>query len=157
MAATNRPQELDEAALRRFSKRVYVMLPDTQTRIVLLKRLLAKHSDPLTDDELQTMAALTEGYSGSDLTGLAKDAALGPIRGKPRISFFLTDLTIMKYHITKFLELDMEQVKDLSLNSMRNITLQDFLDSLKKIRKSVSPGSLAAYEKWSSEYGDVSL
>ncbi|XP_014205207.1 spastin isoform X2 [Copidosoma floridanum] len=134
MAATNRPQELDEAALRRFSKRVYVTLPDCQTRIMLLKRLLAKHNDPLTNDELNQMSILTEGYSGSDLTGLAKDAALGPIR-----------------------ELNMEQVKDLSLNSVRNITYQDFIDSLKKVRKSVSPGSLAAYEKWSLEYGDVSL
>ncbi|XP_058792205.1 spastin isoform X2 [Phymastichus coffea] len=134
MAATNRPQELDEAALRRFSKRVYVMLPDYQTRVTLLKRLLAKHNDPLTDEELNQMSVLTEGYSGSDLTGLAKDAALGPIR-----------------------ELNMEQVKDLSLNAVRNITLQDFIDSLKRIRKSVSPGSLAGYEKWSLEYGDVSL
>lgn len=82
MAATNRPQELDEAALRRFTKRVYVMLPDLKTRIVLLQRLLGKHNDPLTHEELNRMAILTEGYSGSDLTGLAKDAALGPIRGK---------------------------------------------------------------------------
>ncbi|KAL7298281.1 hypothetical protein TKK_0008632 [Trichogramma kaykai] len=134
MAATNRPQELDEAALRRFTKRVYVTLPDFQTRIILLKRLLEKHNDPLNEDELKQLSLLTEGYSGSDLTGLAKDAALGPIR-----------------------ELDMEQVKDLSLNSIRNITLQDFLDSLKRVRKSVSPGSLAAYEKWSLDYGDVSL
>lgn len=81
MAATNRPQELDEAALRRFTKRVYVTLPDLQTRIVLLRRLLAKHNDPLTPEELNEMAVMTEGYSGSDLTGLAKDAALGPIRG----------------------------------------------------------------------------
>ena len=51
----------------------------------------------------------------------------------------------------------MEQVKDLSLNSMRDITLQDFLDSLKRVRKSVSPASLAAYEKWNLDYGDVSL
>lgn len=81
MAATNRPQELDEAALRRFSKRVYVKLPDIETRVSLLKRLLAKHNDPLNEEELKRMAVLTEGYSGSDLTGLAKDAALGPIRG----------------------------------------------------------------------------
>lgn len=35
--------------------------------------------------------------------------------------------------------------------------MQDFRDSLKRIRRSVSPASLAAYEKWSFEYGDVSL
>ncbi|XP_017761358.1 PREDICTED: spastin isoform X2 [Eufriesea mexicana] len=134
MAATNRPQELDEAALRRFTKRVYVTLPDLRTRIMLLKRLLAKHNDPLTPEELNEMAVLTEGYSGSDLTGLAKDAALGPIR-----------------------ELNPDQVKELDLNSVRNIRMQDFRDSLKRIRRSVSPASLAAYEKWSFEYGDVSL
>ncbi|XP_071649797.1 spastin isoform X3 [Temnothorax longispinosus] len=134
MAATNRPQELDEAALRRFTKRVYVTLPDLQTRIVLLRRLLAKHNDPLTPEELNEMALVTEGYSGSDLTGLAKDAALGPIR-----------------------ELNPDQVKELDLNSVRNITMQDFRDSLKRIRRSVSPASLAAYEKWNFEYGDVSL
>ncbi|XP_033328263.1 spastin isoform X2 [Megalopta genalis] len=134
MAATNRPQELDEAALRRFTKRVYVTLPDLRTRIILLKRLLAKHNGPLTPEELNDMAILTEGYSGSDLTGLAKDAALGPIR-----------------------ELNPDQVKELDLNSVRNITMQDFRDSLKRIRRSVSPASLAAYEKWSLEYGDVSL
>ncbi|XP_014616844.1 spastin isoform X3 [Polistes fuscatus] len=134
MAATNRPQELDEAALRRFTKRVYVTLPDIATRIMLLQRLLAKHNDPLTKDELKEMAILTEGYSGSDLTGLAKDAALGPIR-----------------------ELNPNQVKELDLNSVRNITMQDFRDSLKRIRRSVSPASLAAYEKWNFAYGDVSL
>ncbi|KAK2575478.1 hypothetical protein KPH14_011206 [Odynerus spinipes] len=134
MAATNRPQELDEAALRRFTKRVYVTLPDLMTRIVLLQRLLAKHNDPLTKEELKEMAILTEGYSGSDLTGLAKDAALGPIR-----------------------ELNPDQVKELDLNSVRNITMQDFRDSLKRIRRSVSPASLDAYEKWNLAYGDVSL
>ncbi|XP_035720863.1 spastin-like isoform X2 [Vespa mandarinia] len=134
MAATNRPQELDEAALRRFTKRVYVTLPDIATRIMLLQRLLAKHNDPLTKEELKEMAFLTEGYSGSDLTGLAKDAALGPIR-----------------------ELNPDQVKELDLNSVRNITMQDFRDSLKRIRRSVSPASLAAYEKWNFAYGDVSL
>lgn len=72
----------DDAALRRFPKRIYVSLPDQATRIKLIKRLLSSHGDPLTDKELLELANLTEGYSGSDLTNLAKDAALGPIRGK---------------------------------------------------------------------------
>lgn len=72
MAATNRPQELDEAALRRFPKRVYVTLPDFDTRISLLSSLLQKQSSPLNGDELKNLARMTEGYSGSDLTALAR-------------------------------------------------------------------------------------
>ncbi|XP_044728261.1 spastin isoform X3 [Chrysoperla carnea] len=134
MAATNRPQELDEAALRRFPKRIYVSLPDCRTRVQLLRRLLEKHSSPLTEAQLERLSQLTEGYSGSDLTALAKDAALGPIR-----------------------ELDPEQVRNVDLSSVRNITINDFLESLKRIRRSVSPHSLIAYEKWSLEYGEVTL
>ncbi|CAB3380591.1 Hypothetical predicted protein [Cloeon dipterum] len=134
MAATNRPQELDEAALRRFSKRVYVTLPGPDTRMALLGRLLSKQGSPLSEKDLAQLARLTEGYSGSDLTALAKDAALGPIR-----------------------ELDPDQVRCLDPKHMRNIKLQDFTESLKRIRKSVSPLSLVQYEKWNSEYGDVSL
>lgn len=81
LGATNRPQELDEAALRRFTKRVYVALPDLTTREHLLKNLLEKQGSPLTDDIIKRLAVYTEGYSGSDLTALAKDAALEPIRG----------------------------------------------------------------------------
>lgn len=72
MAATNRPQELDEAALRRFPKRVYVTLPDFDTRIALLSSLLQKQNSPLREDELRVLAKLTDGYSGSDLTALAR-------------------------------------------------------------------------------------
>ncbi|XP_077296768.1 spastin isoform X11 [Arctopsyche grandis] len=134
MAATNRPQELDEAALRRFPKRVYVSLPDTETRAALLRRLLERHGAPLATSELLRLSHLTDGYSGSDLTALAKDAALGPIR-----------------------ELNAEQVKCMEPSAVRNITYEDFLDALKRIRRSVSPQSLIAYEKWSLEYGDVSV
>lgn len=66
---------------RRFSKRIYVTLPDHATRVLLLRRLLSRHNSPLSQEELAKLATVTEGYSGSDLTGLAKDAALGPIRG----------------------------------------------------------------------------
>lgn len=134
MAATNRPQELDEAALRRFPKRVYVTLPDLDTRIRLFTMLLAKQGCSLTQQELKRLATLTEGYSASDLTALAKDAALGPIR-----------------------ELQPEQVKEMDPNALRSITINDFLDSLKRIRRSVSPQSLVAYEKWSLQYGDMSI
>lgn len=82
MGATNRPQELDEAALRRFTKRVYVSLPDQTTREHLIRQLLAKQGCRLSGGAITSLATLTKGYSGSDLTALAKDAALEPIRGE---------------------------------------------------------------------------
>jgi SpoVK/Ycf46/Vps4 family AAA+-type ATPase len=40
IAATNRPFDLDEAALRRLTKRVYIGLPDADARLGLIKRLM---------------------------------------------------------------------------------------------------------------------
>lgn len=82
LGATNRPQELDEAALRRFTKRVYVALPDQSTREHLIRKLLAKQGCQLPETAIANLAACTKGYSGSDLTALAKDASLEPIRGE---------------------------------------------------------------------------
>nr|XP_021530101.1 spastin isoform X2 [Aotus nancymaae] len=134
MGATNRPQELDEAVLRRFIKRVYVSLPNEETRLLLLKNLLCKQGSPLTQKELAQLARMTDGYSGSDLTALAKDAALGPIR-----------------------ELKPEQVKNMSASEMRNIRLSDFTESLKKIKRSVSPQTLEAYIRWNKDFGDTTV
>ncbi|KAM6271519.1 spastin isoform 9-T9 [Spheniscus humboldti] len=58
MGATNRPQELDDAVLRRFTKRVYVSLPNEETRLILLKNLLSKQGSPLTQKELAQLARI---------------------------------------------------------------------------------------------------
>lgn len=50
--------------------------------MVLLSKLLSKQKSDLSTKEVDNLSALTEGYSGSDLTALAKDAALAPIRGR---------------------------------------------------------------------------
>nr|XP_055060463.1 spastin isoform X3 [Misgurnus anguillicaudatus]XP_055060464.1 spastin isoform X4 [Misgurnus anguillicaudatus] len=134
MGATNRPQELDEAVLRRFAKRIYVALPTEETRLKLLRNLLSKHGNPLSQKELSQLAKLTEGYSGSDLTSLAKDAALGPIR-----------------------ELRPEQVRNMKANEVRNIRYSDFIDSLKRIKHSVSSQTLELYVRWNREYGDTTV
>ncbi|XP_044069166.1 spastin-like isoform X2 [Siniperca chuatsi] len=132
MGATNRPQELDEAVLRRFAKRVYVALPDEETRFTLLKNLLGKQGNPLSKNELSYLAKETAGYSGSDLTSLAKDAALGPIR-----------------------ELGPDQVRSMAASKVRNINKKDFEDSLKRIKPSVSPRTLDMYTKWNNDFGDT--
>ncbi|KAL0961600.1 hypothetical protein UPYG_G00354640 [Umbra pygmaea] len=56
MGATNRPQDLDEAVLRRFPKRIYAALPTEETRFKLLKSLLETHGNPLSLKELSQLA-----------------------------------------------------------------------------------------------------
>lgn len=57
-----------------------IPLPDDAARISVIKRLLRDHHHSLSDADFEDVAVATEGYSGSDLTALAKDAAMGPIR-----------------------------------------------------------------------------
>ncbi|CAF1364050.1 unnamed protein product [Rotaria magnacalcarata] len=133
LAATNRPFELDDAALRRFPRRIYIKLPDSRTRRHLLQHLLSKQEHRLTREDFDWIANETHNYSGSDLTALAKDAAMGPVR-----------------------ELRMDELKQLSVSRIRPISRQDFVQALRKIRASVSSSSLQEYIDWSRRFGDCS-
>ncbi|KAM2672578.1 hypothetical protein EV1_008247 [Malus domestica] len=79
LAATNRPFDLDEAVIRRLPRRLMVNLPDGQNREKILRVVLAKE-DLETDVDLEAVANMTDGYSGSDLKNLCVAAAHLPIR-----------------------------------------------------------------------------
>ena len=44
IGATNRPQELDEAVKRRFQKRLYIPLPNSESRRELVKVIIERDS-----------------------------------------------------------------------------------------------------------------
>ncbi|KAL6896583.1 hypothetical protein ACP4OV_007155 [Aristida adscensionis] len=79
LAATNRPFDLDEAVVRRLPRRLMVNLPDAPNRKKILGVILAKE-DLAADVDLDALANLTDGYSGSDLKNLCITAAHCPIR-----------------------------------------------------------------------------
>ncbi|KAI3978031.1 hypothetical protein MKX01_032408 [Papaver californicum] len=79
LAATNRPFDLDEAVIRRLPRRLMVNLPDSTNRSKILKVILAKE-DLSSDLDLDVVASMTDGYSGSDLKNLCVTAAHCPIR-----------------------------------------------------------------------------
>jgi len=79
LGATNRPWDMDEAALRpgRFGELVYIPLPDLAARRQVLAAALK--GIPLADEiDIDGLAARTEGYSGADLVALCETAKDGP-------------------------------------------------------------------------------
>ncbi|XP_028068786.1 uncharacterized protein LOC114271363 isoform X5 [Camellia sinensis] len=79
LAATNRPFDLDEAVIRRLPRRLMVNLPDSTNREKILRVVLAKE-ELAPDVDLEAVANMTDGYSGSDLKNLCVTAAHCPIR-----------------------------------------------------------------------------
>ncbi|OIV98173.1 hypothetical protein TanjilG_18288 [Lupinus angustifolius] len=79
LAATNRPYDLDEAVIRRLPRRLMVNLPDAPNRAKILKVILAKE-DLSSDVDMEAIASMTDGYSGSDLKNFCVTAAHRPIK-----------------------------------------------------------------------------
>ena len=77
IAATNRPDVLDNALLRpgRFDRQVVIDLPDLEGREQILK-VHAKKIKLNEDVELNSLARATSGFSGADLANLLNEGAL---------------------------------------------------------------------------------
>lgn len=87
LAASNLPWELDQAMLRRLEKRIIVDLPTFEARKAMFKHHLPTVVVPkegglelLSNLDYDLLATKTEGYSGSDLRLVCKEAAMRPVR-----------------------------------------------------------------------------
>lgn len=132
LACTNCPWDVDSAVLRRFPRRLLVPLPDKEARMGLIKNLLnkaGKHS--LSSRELQKMVKCTEGFSCSDITAIASEAAFGPLRSLG----------------------GMDAIRKARAKDVRPINIQDFESALEQATKSVSLSQLKRYTDWKEEHG----
>ena len=75
-------------------------------------------------------SAIVTGFSGSDITALTKDAAMGPLRSLG------------------------EALLHMTMDEIRPIELGDFRASLRTIRPSVSGEGLKEYEDWARQFGE---
>uniref|UniRef100_A0A2M3Z5G3 vesicle-fusing ATPase n=1 Tax=Anopheles braziliensis TaxID=58242 RepID=A0A2M3Z5G3_9DIPT len=80
LGATNTPWILDSAIRRRFEKRIYIPLPEANARHVMFKIHLGSTAHLLTEEDLRTLASKTEGFSGSDISIVVRDALMQPVR-----------------------------------------------------------------------------
>lgn len=116
IGATNRPFDLDEAALRRMTRRIYIGLPDEEARDGQIKKMLKSVSFKISSSDFNKILELSKGYSSADLAAIVKDAAMAPLR----------DLPIGKTMLTVRTE------------ELRPIMLNDFVMAFKQTQPSVS-------------------
>lgn len=130
LAATNLPWAIDEAARRRFVRRQYIPLPEDWVREKQLRTLLAAQRHSLRSSDFKVLVRLTQGFSGSDITALTKDAAMGPLRSLG------------------------EKLLHMRPEDIRGIGMKDFEASLVNIRPSVGQKGLQEFEDWAREFGE---
>ena len=80
LGATNRPQDIDEAILRRMPKKFPVSLPTASQRRRILELVLRDTRIDVAKWDLDHVVRLTAGMSGSDLKEACRDAAMVPMR-----------------------------------------------------------------------------
>lgn len=130
IGATNRPQELDEAARRRFVKRLYIPLPEFEGRLQLVRNLIFNEKNELNQEDLEEIAKLSEGYSGADIKILCSEASLGPIRS-----------------------IDMNLIEHISSEDVRPLQKNDFNSAFSRVKSSVSEKDLESLVYWNETYG----
>ena len=81
IAATNIPNVLDPAILRRFDRQIHVPFPDNRGRMEILKVHAAKTRCRFSTICWDYLAEQTPNFSGSDLKQVVNDAALLAVRG----------------------------------------------------------------------------
>ena len=85
IAATNRPDILDNALLRpgRFDRQIVVDKPDVKGRVAILK-VHSKGKPIAADADMDVLARRTPGFTGADLANLVNEAALLAARRNKR-------------------------------------------------------------------------
>ncbi|KAM8960999.1 katanin p60 ATPase-containing subunit A-like 2 isoform 2-T2 [Pelodytes ibericus] len=141
LAASNLPWELDCAMLRRLEKRILVDLPSTEARKAMIQHWLPPISDSggverRTNLDYCVLGEETEGYSGSDIKLVCKEAAMRPVR-----------------KIFDALE-NHQPDKDLPVIHLDTVTTSDFLEVIAHTKPSAK-SLTQKYTAWQTEFESV--
>jgi SpoVK/Ycf46/Vps4 family AAA+-type ATPase len=128
IGATNKPWSLEAGFLRRFQKRIYVTLPDNNSRINLFVQYTSalKKEHSLSSEAL---AKLGEGHSASDIKDICQSAQLRVVNEL--------------FESGRAME---------AKSNPRAINMSDFKEIFKIRKPSVSIDMIRAYMRWSDQF-----
>lgn len=158
LAATNKPNDLDIAFLRRMPKKIYIPLPDKASRILMLSGMLTGLEHSLTEEDLEKLADLLDGYSGSDIKNFVNEAANAPLHRISKSKYFVKEENTDKYMVCdenteNKMEINYLEVAKLGQIKEMPILYHDFIDALEIIKATVDPSELLQYEIYTEKFG----
>jgi len=167
LAATNIPWQLDAAIRRRFEKRIYIPLPEAPARTHMFQIHLGKTPHQLTTEHMKILGEITEGYSGSDISIVVRDAMMQPVRAVQTATHFKRvagpdrndPSRVVNDYLTPCspgdpdaMEMTWVQVDGSKLKEPE-ITYSDFQKTLQRARPSVSPSDIQEHVKFTQDFG----
>ena len=160
LGATNCPWELDTAFLRRFEKRIYIPLPDKETRRELFSIHLQSVPVSITNEEWEEILESCRGYSGSDLSTCVADAVFEPVRELELAKFWKWNSDGKT--VSPCAE-DEDGAVGINFESIpgdqvtpRPVEGRDFQNALRRNHRTVNSEELVNYEQFSN-FGKVDL
>lgn len=163
IASTNRPFDLDEAVLRRLPRRILVDLPDLKTRREIMEVTLANNRLS-SEVNLTSIAMQLEGYSGSDIKEVCREAVVRVSHERARMLESGNDAsqeTGDALTTTEFFAADVATSIDDAMEQeespLRAVSVGDFKLAMKKLKASVNDNGreMQKVMEWNSKYGEI--
>lgn len=159
LGATNIPWELDSAIRRRFERRIYIPLPDQPARAVMFRLNIGDTPNNLTEEDFESLAGQTEGFSGSDIATMVKSALMEPVRKCHKAKFFKQVNVKGKTLYTPCPPSDPQAVEMTLMQVPQNCLLppqvetEDFYRILDSAKTSVSEADLLKHQEFTETFG----
>ncbi|KAF9229847.1 AAA-domain-containing protein [Gyrodon lividus] len=161
LGATNIPWQLDPAIKRRFEKRIYIPLPGIEARKRMFEIHIGTTPCQLEAKDYRTLAERTEGYSGSDISIVVRDALMQPVRKVISATHFKpvhtrpgkVQWTPCSPGDSEAVEKSWSEVESDELVEPQ-LRLQDFVKSLESTRPTVTEADIKRHDEWTKESGN---
>ena len=99
----------------RFEKRIYIPIPDYEARLDMIKKNIQDTPHMISEKEFQNLAKKADGYSGSDISILVRDAAFEPLRKSQKANTFCKMVEKGKTFYVPVLESEKQNYKSSNL------------------------------------------
>ncbi|ORX64510.1 AAA-domain-containing protein [Basidiobolus meristosporus CBS 931.73] len=166
LGATNIPWQLDSAIRRRFEKRIYIPLPEPHARARMFQLHIGTTPCSLTQRDYKVLAERTDGFSGSDIAVIVRDALMQPIRKVQTATHFKwvtapdrADPSKMKKFLTPCSPGDPEGIEKtwMEVGSDEllepDLTLKDFLKAVSVGRPTVGALDIQQHTQFTMDFG----